>query len=198
MNNLISEYISTRICHDIIGNIGAVSNAVELLEDNDTEFMDDIKSILKTSSAVLTARMKFFRLAFGLDNSGIKDLPLITDTIKNYLLTVGGKNPPQVNINLSHIIFGKIILLLTMIMADLMIKGGTIHIAENNNKLIIGIQEDTRIAEDKLKQLLNIINGDHNQISAQDAPILYLQELCLQQGVKLRYTTSPVLYFIVE
>ena len=57
MNNLVSELICTRISHDLIGNIGAVSNAVELLEEGDMDFLDDIKSILKTSSGVLSARL---------------------------------------------------------------------------------------------------------------------------------------------
>ena len=49
-NNLITELVCTRISHDIIGNIGAVANAVELLEEGDLDFLDDIKSILKNSS----------------------------------------------------------------------------------------------------------------------------------------------------
>ena len=40
----LSQIICTRISHDLIGNIGAVSNAVELLEEGDMDFMDDIKS----------------------------------------------------------------------------------------------------------------------------------------------------------
>ena len=48
----ISELICTRISHDLIGNIGAVANAVELLEEGDMDFLDDIRSILKTSSQV--------------------------------------------------------------------------------------------------------------------------------------------------
>lgn len=37
-SSALSEIICTRISHDLIGNIGAVSNAVELLEDGDMDF----------------------------------------------------------------------------------------------------------------------------------------------------------------
>lgn len=64
MNDILSEtelaeLICTRISHDVIGNVGAVSNAVELLEEGDMDFLDDIRSILKVSSSVLSARLKF-------------------------------------------------------------------------------------------------------------------------------------------
>lgn len=77
MNDILSEtelaeLICTRISHDVIGNVGAVSNAVELLEEGDMDFLDDIRSILKVSSSVLSARLKFFRLAFGLSNANLE------------------------------------------------------------------------------------------------------------------------------
>ena len=52
MTRQLSELICTRISHDLIGNIGAVGNAVELLEDGDMDFLDDIKSILQISSVL--------------------------------------------------------------------------------------------------------------------------------------------------
>ena len=70
----ISELICTRISHDLIGNIGAFANAVELLEDEDHDFIDEIKNTLKTSSEVLTARLKFFRMAFGLTNANLENI----------------------------------------------------------------------------------------------------------------------------
>ena len=60
----ITELVCTRISHDLIGNIGAFSNAMELLEDddNDAEFVKDTHSMLKVISSVLSARLKFFRM----------------------------------------------------------------------------------------------------------------------------------------
>ena len=90
----VTELICTRISHDLIGNIGAVSNAVELLEEGDMDFLDDIRSILKTSSQVLSARLKFFRMAFGLVNANLEDKSLVVKTTEDYLKTIGNQNFP--------------------------------------------------------------------------------------------------------
>ena len=39
----ITEIVCTRISHDLIGNIGAFANALELMEDDDIDFMTEIK-----------------------------------------------------------------------------------------------------------------------------------------------------------
>lgn len=90
-SSALSEIICTRISHDLIGNIGAVSNAVELLEDGDMDFLDDIKSILNVSSHVLSARMKFFRMAFGLDSSNLENAEMIVKTCEEYVQTIGNQ-----------------------------------------------------------------------------------------------------------
>ena len=84
-NDLVCELICTRLSHDIIGNIGAVANAVELLEEGDMDFIDDIKSILNVSSKTLSARLKFFRLTFGLNNANLENKETVVKTVQDYL-----------------------------------------------------------------------------------------------------------------
>ena len=102
-NNLVSELICTRLIHDIIGNIGAVANAVELLEDGDLDFIDDIKSILSVSSKTLSARLKFFRMTFGLNNANLENNEIVIKTAQDYLLTLGNKDfPINLNFNITN------------------------------------------------------------------------------------------------
>ncbi len=62
----LAALISSKICHDVIGPVGAIYNGLEILdEDNDAEAktyaMDVIRNVTETASA----RLQFARFAFG-------------------------------------------------------------------------------------------------------------------------------------
>ena len=56
-NIYISEIVATRLSHDLIGNIGAVANAVELLNEGDEDDREGIGNILSFGSKVLRRRL---------------------------------------------------------------------------------------------------------------------------------------------
>ncbi len=198
MDKLVSELICTRLSHDIIGNIGAVANAVELLEEGDMDFLDDIKSILKTASGVLAARLKFFRMAFGLANANLENLEQVSAVTAAYLATVGGKTPPSLDFALTDTRCTRAVMLLVMAVADLLIKGGTIRIASEGGRAEVSVDADARLSADKLNQSLNVLKGSAAEVTAQDAPLLYLQEVCRAQGLKLSTAGSSALRFVLE
>lgn len=63
--NAIAALIGSRICHDLISPIGAVSNGLELLELSDAAGSPEL-SLVADSVAHANARIRFFRLAFGM------------------------------------------------------------------------------------------------------------------------------------
>jgi len=85
-----------------------------------------------------------------------------------------------------------------MMIADLMVKGGTIHVVTQEGRLLVGVDENVRIVTEKAEQTKNIINGEQDSFVAQDAPTLYLSELCKNAGQKLSCTISPFVCFAVE
>lgn len=173
----ISELVCTRISHDLIGNIGAVANAVELLEEGDMDFMDDIRSILKVSSGVLTARLKFFRMVFGVDNANLEKLDLVEKTTADYLQTLGNvRYPIRLTMKLNSWQLSKMAMLAVMILADTFIKGGNIEVCEETGRLLILTEGENRSTE-KICAIADAVKGKLIERTAQYAPIFYLQEL---------------------
>ena len=176
--NTITELVCTRISHDVIGNVGAVANAVELLEEGDMDFIDDIRSILKVSSKVLTARLKFFRMAFGLSNSNLTDLQVVKETAEAYLQTIGNASYPiALDLELHTPIFARPALLVIMILADMLIKGGRIEAREVDSRLIAIIHSDFPPSDEKIRNIKTVLQGGIPENQAQYAPVVYLQNI---------------------
>ena len=58
----VIELLASRLCHDLISPIGAVSNGLELLEDEDSGMADDalelsIKSVRRASNILQAVRV---------------------------------------------------------------------------------------------------------------------------------------------
>ncbi len=188
-NNLITELLCTRISHDLAGSIGAVANAVELLEEGDMEFLDDIKSILKTSSQNLSDRMKFFRLACGIENANLNDADMVKSVTKNYLATLGNKDYPiTLNWEICNPKNNRAAMLMTMTVADLLIRGGTLNLYDNDKKIIAEFSKTLKISTEKLDKIKTILQNGSTVTDATTAPLqmlltynanasLYLQEI---------------------
>ena len=191
----ISELICTRISHDLIGNIGAFANAVELLEDNDDEFLNDIKSTLKLSSSVLTARLKFFRMAFGLTNSNLKNPQIVTQACNDYLKSLTPNYPITLSLQPQpeQSGFNRVLMLAVMIVADLIIKGGQINISTDNQMMKARVISGYPLAQNKISEMQNILNGNDSENPAQYAPIFCL----LEMGAKLNIDTSDGFALII-
>lgn len=196
-NNFVSELICTRLSHDIVGNIGAVANAVELLEEDDMDFIDDIKSILSTSSKTLAARLKFFRMTFGLTNANIENKDVVIKTAQDYLFTLGNKDYPinlifdvKKNNNIKNA------LLMVMIMGDILIRGGNIHIEELETSLIAKIDKTDKLSNDKLEKINSYLNNKNEHADAGLAHITVLCEYNKDKKIKLIQNDSGIMIVV--
>src|ERR1700752_921276 len=58
--------LCSRVCHDLISPVGAIVNALEVLDDsNKPEDRDFALELIRKSSKTASARLQFCRLAFG-------------------------------------------------------------------------------------------------------------------------------------
>lgn len=67
----VAALIGSRICHDLISPVGAVTNGLELLAMSGVGDSPEL-SLVNSSAADASARIKLFRLAFGTASDGQK------------------------------------------------------------------------------------------------------------------------------
>ncbi len=187
----ISELVCTRISHDLVGNVGAVSNAVELL-DEDPESVDEVKPILDFSSKVLSSRLKFFRVAFGLDNAAVKNIAELKEIADNYIQTIGSRNfPISLNLQITTPQVYKIVLLGIMGLSDCFIKGGVIEVVEKTSGIIIKATSEHQLSNIKVKIIENFMHGTLCEDNpALLAPLVYLKTILKQLEIAMDFSSG--------
>lgn len=62
----LAALISSKICHDVIGPVGAIYNGIEILdEDGDAEAKSYAMDVIRNVTEQASARLQFARFAFG-------------------------------------------------------------------------------------------------------------------------------------
>lgn len=77
----VAELLTSRLCHDLVGPIGAVGNGLELLSDDEFGMAEDAMKLTTNSARQASNILQFFRLAYGMagarvgaDYSQLRDL----------------------------------------------------------------------------------------------------------------------------
>ena len=102
----LAALLCSRLCHDLLSPVGAVSNGLELLADEkDPEMRRRCFELLEQSSRISTDKLKFFRLAYGAAGGFGDEVPA---------------QEPKAAV--------KVLLNLTSIAIDALIRGGTLAV----------------------------------------------------------------------
>jgi len=77
----LAELMAARLCHDLVGPIGAVANGVELLGDGGAGPDAEVTGLIALSARQATRRLQWFRVAFG-SASGLPSAAMFGETRK--------------------------------------------------------------------------------------------------------------------
>jgi histidine phosphotransferase ChpT len=61
----ILELLSARLCHELVSPTGAISNGVELLDEDDPAFVREAVTLIGQSARKAGKRLQFYRFAYG-------------------------------------------------------------------------------------------------------------------------------------
>ena len=123
----LAAMLCSRLCHDMLSPVGALSNGLELLAmETDPEMRANVVELLEQSAHVSTSKLKFFRLAFGAAG-GFGDRVEVTEpqALIEALVTDNGK--VSLNWALAKPAV-KVLLNFAQIAIDALVRGGTLDI----------------------------------------------------------------------
>jgi histidine phosphotransferase ChpT len=61
----VLELLCARLCHELISPIGAINNGVELLDEDDPDFVKEALGLIGQSAKRAGQRLQFYRFAYG-------------------------------------------------------------------------------------------------------------------------------------
>ncbi len=61
----VLELLSARLCHELVGPVTAINNGVELMEEDDPEFVRDAVALVGQSAGKAAQLLQFYRFAYG-------------------------------------------------------------------------------------------------------------------------------------
>lgn len=138
----ILELVCSRLCHDMVGPVGAATNGIELLRELSTAQTDDIIDMTDASTRTAWRRLEFFRVAFGYAGGrggwGTTELGklaqgMLTDSRVTLEWRVGA------SIDELQSRGGKLVLNLLLLVAEAMPRGGTLTVTLARKGDAIGV-----------------------------------------------------------
>lgn len=128
----LASLLCSRLCHDLLSPVGAMSNGLELLaEEKDPEMRKRCFELLEQSARSSADKLKFFRLAFGAAG-GFGDLVPVAEPRAVIDALVAGNDRITLNWSLSGDALPKsavkVLLNLAMIGIEALVRGGTLDI----------------------------------------------------------------------
>lgn len=193
----LAAMLCSRLCHDMLSPVGALSNGLELLADEkDPEMRQRCVELLEQSATISTNKLKFFRLAFGAaggfgDNVPVEEAQevigaLASDAKKvqiNWALAEDSLPKPAV----------KVLLNLSQIALDTLVRGGKLDIGaerRDGNIEIVARAAGPKVAFDET--IGRALQGDLSprELSSRTAAAHMIALLAEELGGGLQYALS--------
>jgi len=193
----IASQLCSRLCHDLLSPVGAMTNGLELLVDEkDPAMRQRCFELLEQSARISADKLKFFRLAFGA--AGGFDETIATSEPQALIEALVANNG---RIEMNWVVGAdplpkpavKVLLNFALIAIEALVRGGTLDIAaeRRDNLCEIAVRATgPRIAFDAT--VGRALAGEliASELSSRTAPAAMLQQLAAAVGGELQYALT--------
>jgi len=193
----LASLLCSRLCHDMLSPVGALSNGLELLaEEKDPAMRQRCFELLEQAARTSADKLKFFRLAFGAAGGFGEAIPVAEPRALIEAL-VAGKDRIAINWVLASDTLPKsavkTLLNFALIAMDALVRGGTIDIAAEMRAgaaEIVVRASGPRIAFDPA--VGQALDGKLSlgQLSSKTAPAGMLSVMAAQLGGSVQYALA--------
>ncbi len=183
----LAALLSSRVCHDVISPVGAITNGLELLEmDDDVEMREEAMKLVRKSAKQASAKLQFCRIAFGAAGSAGAHLDLgdAGDKAKAFMeeekATLNWQAPRE-NRPKQQV---KMLLNMLLIATAGIPKGGTVTVTLAGDEFSVrAVGPDARVPE----KIAAVLNGtlDMTELDARLVQPYYTRRLSQSAGFDL-------------
>ena len=159
----LAELMAARLCHDLVGPIGAVANGIELLGDGGSGDAE-VTGLIAVSARQATKRLQWFRVAFG-SASGLPSSAMFAETRRLALglfedgrVTLEWAAPEAAAEAAATREAAKIVLNLTLVALECLPRGGAVQVQVSPKPTslhlsVAAVGTSARVPEDMLAAL---------------------------------------------
>lgn len=191
------QLLCSRLCHDLVGPVGAANTAVELMSEDSGGTLDaEALNVLAKSAQEASRKLSFFRAVFGLggDQSAPSETAQLKELGDGFLAsgkvkTLWDESVPDTLPGSA----GKLLMLLVFIAAETLPRGGTVTVRVQSFSDGLGI---ACIAEGEgatlRAEIEDVLKGNAQTIdlSAREIPAHYLLLMANTIGASVEYSSS--------
>lgn len=176
-----ASQMCSRLCHDLISPVGAISNGLEILaEETDADMRAQVIDLLYQSAQVTSSKLRYYRLAFGAPGGldGAVDVRELKDTMNEFIQT--GKAALDWRINEPTLPKSDVKLLMIGVLtaADALVRGGTITVrTKGAHSYEIAASGPKVVLDDEVRSLLGGNLSSAHETSRYAPLVLFLSVL---------------------
>jgi histidine phosphotransferase ChpT len=155
----VVELLCSRICHDLVSPVAAISNGVELLGEMGAGGLDDALGLLGHSGRQASVRLQAYRLCYGAGGSeALVTGKMIYEAFLNFIESDKVKldwdlmnNVPDEDLNPG---FFKILFNAMLFARECLIRGGTVAVKKEGMNMIVTAQGETVTVREGMAEAL--------------------------------------------
>ena len=193
----LAALLCSRLCHDLLSPVGALSNGIELLADEtDPEMQKNCIELLEQSAKTSTDKLKFFRLAFGAAG-GFGEYVPVEEAQEVITSLAADAKRVELNWAISDPKLPKsavkVLLNLSQIALDALVRGGTLDIGAERtggNVEIVARATAEKLAFDETIGLALQGQLDASEITSRTAAAHMIALLAAEIGGGLQFALS--------